>query len=207
MRARGGQLGSCNLLENRHRLLFYPKETVLFSSFGCRPGLFVGAFGCFPSIAAAPCPTLAMAAAKQAGGNQTAQATQVQYSNRLKRKQQSPKGLSNNKEEDKRVEPLRSCQLPARQAPVEGHRLKEEQCPFGSSIPELFPSFHNDELTGTGREQNAEDIHSRNQDTLLRMAALNSSHLRAHLGRHLKPRKIINKLIRTSSKRSITRTR
>jgi len=73
-----------------------------------------------------------------------------------------------------------------------------------ATIPASLLFFPNTGLAGTVGAQNTGDAHSRNQDTLSRMAALNLSYLRTHVGEHLKPRKIIKKIIRTTSVRSVT---
>lgn len=104
------------------------------------------------------------------------------------------------------VEPLRNSELPDKlpwkehKRQVQGRAISITQ----HSASGFSLSVYNDKLTGAGIEQNMEDFNRKNQDTVPRMAALNSSYPWTHICRHLKPSMIINKLIRTASKRNIT---
>lgn len=94
------------------------------------------------------------------------------------KKQQSQKCFNNKTEGKKQtVEPLRNCELPDK-LPWKEHKRQVQRRAISirqHSASGFFPSIYNDKLRGAGIEQNLEDFHRKNQDTVPRMAALNSS--------------------------------
>lgn len=123
-----------------------------------------------PSNAAASHPTAATAAANRRKPNSSGNLNTAQQ--QTDKKQQSQKRL-NNKTEGKKTQQSHSETVSCQTSSL-GKCIKRKVQGGAISITQhsasgFFPSIYNDKLTGAGIEQNMEDFHKKNQDTVARL--------------------------------------